>query len=106
MTIGTNGGNTATNLVAMVESIKKLNATPIVNYIYRKTSDVTTVNDLIEELKVPGARFDYATSVNNNLSAAQDTSLFISDKLHLNVAGNKVVFNRFITDLGYINFLK
>ena len=106
VTIGTNGGNTATNLVAMVESIKKLNATPIVNYIYRKTSDVTTVNDLIEELKVPGARFDYATSVNNNLSAAQDTSLFISDKLHLNVAGNKVVFNRFITDLGYINFLK
>lgn len=106
VTIGTNGGNTSSNLAKMVESIKTLGAVPIVNYIYRKTSDVTSVNNDIAALNTLGARFDYATSIDNDLTKAQDTSLFISDKLHLNVAGNKKVFERFITDCGFINFLK
>lgn len=106
VTIGTNGGNTASNLATMVESIKALNAVPIVNYIYRKTGDVTSVNDMIAALNVMGSRFDYATSINNDLAQAQDTSLFISDKLHLNVTGNKKVFERFVADCGFINFLK
>lgn len=106
VTIGTNGGNTASNLAKMVESIKALNAVPIVNHIYRKTTDVTSVNNDIAALNTLGARFDYATSIDNDLTKAQDTSLFISDKLHLNVTGNKRVFERFIADCGFINFLK
>ena len=106
VTIGTNGDNTPARLTTMLESIDKLDAVPIVNHIYRKTSEVTSVNNDIAALNTITSRFDYATSIDNDLSKAQDTSLFISDKLHLNVTGNQKVFERFIADCGFINFLK
>ena len=111
VTIGTNGGNTLELLKTMVDKIKALNATPIVNHIYRKTISVVDVNNTIEELisnyGILSSRFDYATSVDNDLSKAQDLTLFLSsDKLHLNIEGNKRVFDRFISDCGFINFVK
>ena len=111
VTIGTNDGTNATlaQYQTLIKSIENLNAIPIINYIYRKTSksDTDYVNGLIAQLNILGARFDYATSVDNDLSKAQDLSLFLSsDKLHLNVTGNKKVFERFIADCGFINFLK
>lgn len=111
VTIGTNDAMNITlaQCQTLIKSIQDLNAIPIVNYIYRKTSKTDTdhVNSIIEQLNILGARFDYATSVDNDLSKAQDLSLFLSsDKLHLNVIGNKKVFERFIADCGFINFLK
>lgn len=111
VTIGTNGGNTAALLEQMVEKIQKLEAIPIINHIYRKTANITSVNDeinsVVEKYGLLTSRFDYATSVNNDLSSAQDLTLFLSsDKLHLNVEGNKRVFERFKSDCGYINFVK
>lgn len=107
VTIGTNGENTPERLNTMVDSIKKLNAIPIVNHIYRKTSSVVSVNNDIAALNLPSARFDYATSIDNDLNKGQNTSLFLSsDLLHLNIEGNKKVFERFIADCGYINFVK
>lgn len=108
VTIGTNNPMNVTleQYQTLIDSIKELNAVPIVNYIYRKTTKTDTdhVNGIIAQLNVLGARFDYATSVDNDLNKAQNTSLFISDKLHLNAAGDKAVFERFIADCGFISF--
>jgi hypothetical protein len=53
-----------------------------------------------------GARFDYATSIDNTLSKGQDASLFQDDELHPNDIGNQAIFERFIADCGFINFIK
>lgn len=106
VTIGTNGGNTAENLAEMVTNIKNLGAVPIVNRIYRKSSSVTSVNSLIAALNELSSRFDYATSTDNKLGSSQNTSLYLADKVHLNEDGGQVVFERFIADCGFINFLK
>ena len=106
VTIGTNGGNTAENLAEMIENIEQLGAIPIVNRIYRKSSSTTSVNDLIANLNVLSSRFDYATSTDNKLGSSQNTSLYLADKVHLNETGNQVVFERFIADCGFIDFLE
>jgi lysophospholipase L1-like esterase len=84
VTIGTNGGNTASNLTSLVRYIKGLGIIPILNNIpcYYHNGDATShtsVNTTISSVRtaenVNGCRFNIATSINNDGSTT-DTSMF------------------------------
>lgn len=45
-------------------------------------------------------RFDSATSVNGDVTQGQDTSKFISDKLHVNQAGSLAMYKELVNELG------
>ncbi len=110
VTIGTNESTktTAEHFSQLVDIIKSNKAIPVINYIFRKKSSidsqVTYINGLIKDLHVYGARFDLATSVNNDLTQLQDANLFQDDQLHPNKQGNEVIYQRFITDAHFMNF--
>lgn len=101
VTIGTNGGNTDANVKALYDSIVEIGAYPIFNYIYRGSNSVSA-NSTIAKLKCEGARFDYETSVDYDLSKAKNSAMFQSDGLHLNDTGNEAVAQRFLNDCSWI----
>lgn len=84
ITIGTNGGNTSSNLTSLVNYIKDLGITPILNNIpcYYHNGDSTshtTINSTITSVRnatgINGCRFNVATSINND-GTTTDTSMF------------------------------
>lgn len=97
VTIGTNGGNTATKLNNLIASIKAFGGTPVINCITRDEVSVEDVNNMILATNTVHCRFDIATSVNNNLASGQDTSLFMNDKTHPNEAGHLAMYNEFLS---------
>lgn len=101
VTIGTNGGNTDANVKALYDSIVEIGAYPIFNYIYRGSNSVSA-NSTIAKLKCEGARFDYETSVDYDLSKAKNSAMFQSDGLHLNDTGNEAVAQRFLHDCSWL----
>lgn len=107
VTIGTNGGNTASKLSEVVKGIEAVGAVPIINHIYmnnRANGDwyPSTANALIDSLKVLTVNMDIATAVNNEPQKGLNTVLFQSDKLHLNAAGHFACYERVLADLGFL----
>ena len=112
ITIGTNDTTPtpstidSTKLNTLVSTVRSMGIIPIINTIYRRTSTydtkVSQANQDILNLHEITCRFDIATSIDFDLSNEQDTSLYLSDKLHLNKEGNKVIFDRFMNDTGYV----
>ena len=105
VTIGTNSGNTVNNLTTLMEKIRKIGASPILNYICTMSNSTSSqnVNNVIASLGEHGARFDIATAKNNDISQGQDTTaLFQPDKLHPNVAGHTACFERFKLDCEFV----
>lgn len=106
VTVGTNGGNTESNLQAIIDAIEQSGSVPIINHISAYPSDGSTsisVNTMIDSLgNSSRAYFDIATSLNHDITAGQDSTLFMSDHVHPNSAGHLAMYNRFIADLGFI----
>lgn len=101
--IGTNGFNTVDNLTELCESILKLGVTPILNNIpWRKPASVTDDNKIItavrKNLKLKGAAFDAATSV-DGLNLQQDMTLFNEDGVHPNELGLHKMYERLKLDV-------
>jgi lysophospholipase L1-like esterase len=101
VTIGTNGGNTDANVKALYDSIINLGAYPIFNYIYRGSNSVSA-NSCIAKLKCEGARFDYETSIDYDLSKGMNSTYYQTDGLHLSDDGNEAVAQRFLKDCSWI----
>lgn len=110
VTIGTNGGSNIENMNEIRALIEDMGATPIINCIYQKPSnsagmDLTArkaLNNIILSLDVLTSRFDIATSNGYDINAGGNAEYFQSDNVHLSELGNKVVAERFITDMQLI----
>jgi len=110
VTIGTNNirrgniQNIKQKFENIIQIIKDNNSIPIINTLCRQEQiydeDAKMVNNSILELHVLTSRFDIATSTNFDINDTQNTTLYLSDKLHLNLEGNDVIFKRFIEDIG------
>jgi lysophospholipase L1-like esterase len=101
--IGTNGYNTVDNLTELCSSILKLGITPILNNIpWKKPASVKKDNEIIaavrKKLKIKGAAFDVATSV-NGLNIQQDMTLFKPDGVHPNEEGLQKMFEQLKRDV-------
>lgn len=104
VTIGTNGGDTTQNMMQLRDLIKGIGCVPIINCIPQKsgTGSIATtaaVNDIILSLGCLCSRFDYATSLDNDLSEGGNPAYYQSDGTHLNNDGNTAVYNRFLADM-------
>ena len=101
VTIGTNGGNTAAKLAALVTGIRSLGAVPVINAIPMKsTGGSPAANELILALDTLHCRFDIATAIDNDTEQGQDSSLFQADRLHPNAAGGTALYNSFMATVG------
>lgn len=106
VTIGTNEGNTVDKLNTVIDKIKEIGATPIVNCVSQtqdgKTTDgnenIKDVNANILALHQLGARFDIATGSNNNPEANATTAV-LHDAVHPNSLGHQLMAERFKFDL-------
>ena len=101
--IGTNGFNNVENLTQLCTDILKLGVTPILNNIVWKlpgsvVRDNENIATVRKNLKLKGAAFDVATSV-DGLNEKQDLTLFNRDGVHPNAAGVKKMFERFKMDV-------
>jgi lysophospholipase L1-like esterase len=88
--IGTNPGNTITNLTNLCLGILKLGITPVLNNLpWKYNGSVAEDNSIIAQVRknlgLRGAAFDVATSV-NSLNQQQDQSIFL-DGVHPNAEG-------------------
>jgi len=111
VTIGTNydGNINKAGYVGLFKSIINVildhGATPIINPVtacdVRKTG-LTIVNEVVNELKQIGCRFDLATSLNNDWDDGQDTQYYYTDDVHLNTAGNTLLYNIITSQLGWL----
>ena len=102
--IGTNGGNTAENLKEYIDLCKAYKSNPILCTTpqLKGTTGVSIVNQTIiniaEANNIPVVRFDIATSLNYDVSAGPDTSLFY-DGVHPNAEGCEKMYNRLFVDV-------
>ena len=105
ITVGTNSGNTINNLTTLMYKIRKLGASPILNYIctMSNSSSSQNVNNVISELGEHGTRFDLATAIDNDVTNGQNSTLFQNDKLHPNAAGHTACFERFKLDCDFLS---
>ena len=90
---------------SIVNLIREYDAIPIVNNVCacdaRKTG-LTIINEVVDELKQIGCRFDLATSLNNDWDDGQDSQYYYTDDVHLNDAGNTLLYNIVTTQLGWL----
>lgn len=104
VTIGTNGGASYTDYKKVVDFIQSYGVVPILNNIPLRdgAAYISTTNEAINQIRrdygISGARFDLATSVNND-GITFDASLFVADKVHPNDAGHLAMFNRVKLDV-------
>jgi len=108
VTIGTNGGNTEAKLNQLVDYCESLGIKVILNLIPLTDSESVTRNTMIQNVvtqrNLLSVKMNFATSVNYD-GVTKNNSLFISENgiyLHLNVDGNKSVFNRSLLDLAFL----
>lgn len=99
--IGTNGGNTQSNIQNMIDNIYKIGATPIICAIPMKSSGTNDVNSVLRQFQETIVGFDYATSTGST-TLTQDTTKFLSDMIHPNSSGTTAMADRFIADAGSI----
>jgi len=108
--IGSNGKdtvNTETNFNELKTAIETAGAIPIFNMFPRGTSMITPGSeykrrsDIILGLDTEHPRFDIATSIDHDLTKAQNESLFKEDRQHLNEAGEKEVYSAFMATVGW-----
>ena len=102
--IGTNGGNTTENLKGYIDLCKAYKSNPILCTTpqLKNNTGISTINQIIINVananNIPVVRFDIATSLNYDISAGQDTSLF-HDSVHPNAEGCKKMYNRLFVDV-------
>lgn len=115
VTIGTNGGNTESNLTDLVRYIKSMGSIPILNNIPSNESGTqVAVNAVIETVRrnndLEGARFDLATSLKGDGKEVDKTMMFWEDYPptqfngwqvwhHPNEKGSKAMFEQALKDL-------
>jgi lysophospholipase L1-like esterase len=104
VTVGTNGGNTLTNLTTLRDSIKTMGAVPIFNHIPMHNSNTSSINAVIDQLDCDGAKFDVATAINNNPTDGKNTSMYNTDGVHPNALGHAAMATRFLNDLSYLKY--
>ena len=101
--IGTNGGNSTSNLNEVISLCKKYGSTPILcttPQLKGNTGISNTNQTIINVAKsnnIPVVRFDIATSLNYDLSKGQDASQF-HDSVHPNAQGGENMYNRLFID--------
>ncbi|RZM27978.1 MAG: SGNH/GDSL hydrolase family protein [Pedobacter sp.] len=110
VTIGTNGGNTEENLSEIVEYIKQQGSIPILNNIpSNESGSQVPVNEVIEKVRkkyqIKGARFDAATSVDQNGKKVDNTTMYFEDydwgKIyhHPNVKGSLQMYKQTLVNV-------
>lgn len=107
--IGSNGGNTVTNLNTLIDIIESMGSIPIICHIPKSTSATTfaTINSQIDNVinsrdgYILRSYIDAATSIDGDPNNGIDTSLFY-DGLHPNANGCEAMFNRIKSDLAEI----
>ena len=115
VTIGTNGGDTESNLTELVRYIKSMGSIPIHNSIPSNESGTqVAVNAIIETVRqkenLDGARFDLATSLKGDGKEVDKTMMFWEDYPptqfngwqvwhHPNEKGSKAMFEQALKDL-------
>jgi hypothetical protein len=112
VTIGTNGGNTETNLSQLVEYIKAQGAIPILNNIpCNESGTQADVNVLIEQVRrkynIKGCKFDLATSLNGDGREVDKSMMYWENYTngwgeiyhHPNVEGGRKMFERTLTNV-------
>jgi hypothetical protein len=113
VTIGTNGGNTETNLSRLVEYIRSQGAIPILNNIPANESGTQVENNiLIDRVRrkygIGGCRFDLATSLNGDGVEVDRSTMYWEDYSgsygwqiyhHPNVNGGQKMFERTLIDV-------
>ena len=111
VTIGTNYTTGISNdgykalFQAIINLILYYGAIPIINNVPAcddRKSNLAKINAVVNGLKQIGCRFDLATSLNNTWADGQDTQYYYADKVHLNVAGNTLLYNIITTQLGWL----
>lgn len=111
VTIGTNYNSSVskTGYVGLFKSIinviREYGATPIINNVCAcdaRNTGLTIINEVVNELKQIGCRFDLATSLNNDWDDGQDSQYYYTDNVHLNVAGNALLYGIITTQLGWL----
>ena len=109
VTIGTNGGGSYAQYKSVIEYIITLGLTPILNTLPiradggtdENVSYVVSANQNIMQIwkdyNIHGARFDLATSLNNN-GHTINADMFASDKIHPNDNGHAAMAARVMLD--------
>ena len=109
LTLGTNGGGSYSDYQAFVEYALSLGITPILNTLPIRADGGTdqnvdyiaaanaTIMQIWKDYNIHGARFDLATSLNND-GETIDTNLFSSDRIHPNDAGHAAMAARVMLD--------
>ena len=114
VTIGTNyDSNVAKSgyvglFKSIINVIKAFGAVPVINNVCAcdaRNTGLTIINEVVNELKQIGCRFDLATSINNDWEDGQNNTYYYTDKVHLNVAGNTLLYNIITTQLGWLKNL-
>lgn len=114
VTIGTNyDSNVAKSgyvglFKSIINVIKAFGAVPVIDNVCAcdaRNTGLTIINEVVNELKQIGCRFDLATSINNDWEDGQNNTYYYTDKVHLNVAGNTLLYNIITTQLGWLKNL-
>ncbi len=107
VTIGTNGGITATQIDNIINAIVSCGSIPIINHIpsiQASTLTLQQTNDLIDEKiaayegEIYCVRMDNAVSVNHDPSQGRNDACF-NDALHPNDLGHLNMFKQVIIDM-------
>lgn len=119
VTIGTNGGNTAEKLTALIEYIKSQGAIPILNHIptnqqgalggYNFVAENATIDSVRASFtpQIKGADFDMATSLAHNGQSCDISDFWLEGTLgdssaiyhHPNVKGSKLMYLQVCKDI-------
>lgn len=105
VTIGTNGGHTYEQYKGVIEVILSYGSIPILNNIPLRADNaafVKTTNAAINKIRldygISGARFDLATSINND-GVTINLDLYDADGIHLVDAGHLAMADRASIDI-------
>ena len=98
VTIGTNGGNTESNLGALVDTIKEYGCECYLNNIpCNESATQVSTNSVIESVRasksIKGVRFDVATSTNRTGQSLDSNLMYKEDYSGTGMNGNKVYYH-------------
>ncbi len=107
ITIGTNGGNTVSNITAYCQGLLNAGVQPILNTVVCRdngahTAINTDILTVVSALNLPCVRFDIATALNNDLAQGYNPAIYDADGIHLNAAGQTALFNRVKADVPFL----
>ncbi len=114
VTIGTNYTTGISNdgykalFRVIINLITNYGGIPVINNVPAcdaRQSNLAKINGVVNSLKQIGCRFDLATSLNNVWADGQDTQYYYTDDVHLNVAGNQLLFDIITSQLGWLKNL-